>query len=159
MIKGLYEAHLPVSHLKTSISFYEALGLKLYKKDKTVAFFWIIEGQSWLGLWEGKGREGKEYKTKYHPSLRHIAFQVDLHDLEHAIEWLKEKGIQARKDFGMEPIKPIVFPNQAHASVYFNDPDGNSLELIARLPFELDRTDKVKLPSVGGVFHPPLMVS
>ena len=136
MIKGLYEAHLPVSHLETSISFYELLGLKLYNRNATVAFFWIIEGQSWLGLWEGN-----EYQTKYHPSLRHIAFQVDLHNLECAIEWLNEKGIHARKDFGMEPIEPIVFPNQAHASVYFNDPDGNSLELIARLPFELDRTD------------------
>lgn len=92
MIKGLYEAHLPARNLEASIVFYESLGLKLYKKHDTVAFFWIIEGQSWLGLWEGK-----EYQTKYHPSLRHIAFQVDLNDLEHAIEWLKEKEFKHGK--------------------------------------------------------------
>ncbi len=32
MIKALYEAHLPVRNLEVSISFYESLGLKLYKR-------------------------------------------------------------------------------------------------------------------------------
>ncbi|CKE99370.1 MULTISPECIES: hypothetical protein [Bacillus] len=32
MIKGLYEEHLPVRNLEVSISFYESLGLKLYKR-------------------------------------------------------------------------------------------------------------------------------
>ncbi|MEH7458856.1 VOC family protein [Bacillus sp. JJ1127] len=140
MIKGLYEAHLPVRNLQISIPFYESLGLKLYKKYENAAFFWIVENESWLGLWEGE-----EYKVKYHPSLRHIAFQVEMNDLEHAIEWLNNKNIAARKDFGMEPIEPIVFPEQAHASVYFHDPDGNSLELIARLPFELANMNKIYL--------------
>ncbi|PEI76077.1 VOC family protein [Bacillus wiedmannii] len=140
MIKGLYEAHLPVSNLEISISFYESLGLKLYKRGNDIAFFWIKENESWLGLWEGT-----EYKVNYHPSLRHIAFQVSLHDLENAIHWLNQKGISARKDFGMEPIEPIVFPELAHAAVYFNDPDGNSLELIAQLPVGLPTAEKVYL--------------
>lgn len=140
MIKGLYEAHLPVSKLEVSIPFYESLGLKLYKRAEDIAFFWIVENESWLGLWEGN-----EYKVNYHPSLRHIAFQVSLHDLENAIYWLKQKGISARKDFGMEPIEPIVFPELAHAAVYFNDPDGNSLELIAKLPVELLKAEKMYL--------------
>jgi len=50
MIKGLYESHLPVSNLDESILFYESLGLKLYKRYDSIAFFWIVEGQSWLGL-------------------------------------------------------------------------------------------------------------
>ena len=33
MIRGLYEAHLPVRNLKVSIPFYESLGLKLYKEE------------------------------------------------------------------------------------------------------------------------------
>ena len=57
----------------------------------------------------------------------------------------KSKGISARKDFGMEPIEPIVFPELAHAAVYFNDPDGNSLELIAQLPVGLPTEEKVYL--------------
>lgn len=55
----------------------------------------------------------------------------------------ESKGIMAKKGFNMEPIEPIVFPEQAHASVYFQDPDGNSLELIARLPAELAQTKKM----------------
>ncbi|MFU1996428.1 VOC family protein [Priestia megaterium] len=117
MIKGLYESHLPVSNLEESILFYESLGLKLYKRYESIAFLWIVEGQSWLGLWEGD-----EYQTKYHPSLRHIAFQID-----------------------MEPIEPIVIPDQAHAVVYFDDPDKNSLELISRLPVQLETNSKMYL--------------
>ncbi len=45
----------------------------------------------------------------------------------------------------MEPIEPIVFPELAHAAVYFNDPDGNSLELIAQLPVGLPIAEKVYL--------------
>lgn len=140
MIKGLYETHLPVSDLNRSIPFYESLGLKLFKRYPTTAFFWIVENHSWLGLWEGE-----EYKTKYHPSLRHLAFQVEISDLKSAINWLSERGIPARKDFGFDPIEPIVFPDQAHAAVYFDDPDGNSLELIARLPFEVQNQPKMYL--------------
>lgn len=132
MIKGLYETHLPVSNLETSISFYESIGLKLYRRNPKTAFLWIVERENWLGLWEGD-----EYKTKYHPSLRHLAFKVEIIDVKNAITWLNDRGIQPRKDFDFEPIEPIVFPSQAHASVFFHDPDGNSLEFIARLPFEV----------------------
>ncbi|KZE05163.1 Glyoxalase family protein [Bacillus mycoides] len=45
----------------------------------------------------------------------------------------------------MEPIEPIVFPELAHASVYFNDPDGNSLEFIAQLPVGLPKAEKMYL--------------
>ncbi|MGG3610939.1 VOC family protein [Priestia megaterium] len=140
MIKGLYESHLPVSNIEESIVFYESLGLKLYKRYDSIAFFWIVENQSWLGLWEGE-----EYQTKYHPSLRHIAFYIDIDDLEQSIEWLQSKGISPKKSFDMEPLEPIVLPDQAHAVVYFDDPDKNSLELISRLPIELERNDKMYL--------------
>ncbi|MGV2527735.1 UNVERIFIED_CONTAM: VOC family protein, partial [Bacillus thuringiensis] len=53
MIKGIYEAHLPVSNLQQSIRFYEKLGLKLAWSDESTAFFWIEDGKSWLGLWAG----------------------------------------------------------------------------------------------------------
>lgn len=54
MIKGLYEAHLPVSNLEVSIEFYEKLGLKMAWRDEETVFFWIEEGRSWIGLWEGR---------------------------------------------------------------------------------------------------------
>ncbi|WP_026573715.1 VOC family protein [Bacillus sp. UNC438CL73TsuS30] len=140
MIKGLYEAHLPVSNLQQSIEFYQKLGLKLYKRYDKVAFFWIEEGKSWIGLWEGS-----ESKIPYHVSLRHIAFYVELEDIKNAKTWLKERGIEVKEEFGKEPNEPIVVPTQAHAMIYFDDPDGNSLEFITRLPREIDQSEKIYL--------------
>ena len=53
LIKGLYEAHLPVKDLNRSITFYEKLGLELsHTYSDHLAFFWLKKGESWLGLWE-----------------------------------------------------------------------------------------------------------
>lgn len=138
MIKGLYEAHLPVSNLSTSIEFYKKLGLEIAYRNEKIVFFWIEKGNSWLGLWETD-----QVNIPYHPSIRHIAFKVDLEDMYQAKEWLEQKGISVRTSFGFPPEKqPLVLPNnpQAHAAIYFEDPDGNSIELIAplRLDFEED---------------------
>lgn len=140
MIRGLYEAHLPVSNLQQSIEFYKKLGLTLYKKYDKVAFFWIKEGENWIGLWEGA-----ESEIPYHVSLRHIAFYVDLDDIKNAKTWLKERGIEVRAEFDIEPKEPIVVPDQAHAMIYFDDPDGNRLEFITRLPKEIDKSEKIYL--------------
>jgi catechol 2,3-dioxygenase-like lactoylglutathione lyase family enzyme len=140
VIKGLYEAHLPVSDLERSIEFYEKLGLKLYKRYEKVAFFWIEEGKSWIGLWEGL-----ESKIPYHVSLRHIAFYVDLDDIKKSKIWLKERGIEVRDEFHKGTEEPVVVPSQAHAMIYFDDPDGNHLEFITRLPKEIDQLEKMYL--------------
>ncbi|MGG2066877.1 VOC family protein [Bacillus sp. S14(2024)] len=141
MIKGLYEAHLPVSNLQNSIAFYRKLGLKLAWRDENTAFFWIEEGKSWLGLWEGK-----EYETRYHPSLRHIAFRVSYEDLKESLKWLDSIQVEAVPFGNRKSIEPFIRPHQGNASVYFNDPDGNSLELICyvEVPNELKHiTDKL----------------
>lgn len=53
MIKGLYEAHLPVSNLERSIEFYKNLGLEFdHSVDDKLAFLWIEKDKSWLGLWQ-----------------------------------------------------------------------------------------------------------
>ncbi|MBN3552804.1 VOC family protein [Fictibacillus nanhaiensis] len=151
MIKGLYEAHLPVSNLKNSIEFYSRLDLEIAYQQENLVFFWIEKGKSWLGLWETD-----KAKTPYHPSLRHIAFQIDRDNMLTIKEWLEERDIEVSTNFGFPPEKqPLVLPNnpQAHAAVYFKDPDGNSIELIAplRLDFEeefqmmtLDEWNKTK---------------
>lgn len=77
MIKGLYEAHLPVSNLAQSIEFYRNLGLELAYRSTVVSFFWIEKEKSWLGLWEAE-----QVNTPYHPAIRHIAFRVDLEDIK-----------------------------------------------------------------------------
>ena len=125
MIKGLYEAHLPVKNLDKSMAFYEKLGLKMAWRDEETAFFWLEEGKSWLGLWEGN-----EYQTLYHPSLRHIAFRVSYEDLKESLKWLDSIDVEGVPFSSRESIEPFIRPHQGNASVYFNDPDGNSLELM-----------------------------
>lgn len=139
MIKGLYEAHLPVKNLDASIEFYRKLGLKFAWRDEDTAFFWIEEGKSWVGLWEGE-----EYQTRYHPSLRHIAFRVTYQDLKESIKWLESIQVEAVPFGGRTSIEPFVRPNQGNASVYFNDPDGNSLELMCyiEVPSELKHIEE-----------------
>lgn len=141
MIKGLYEAHLPVSNLGISIEFYKKLGLKFAWRDEDTAFFWIEEGISWIGLWEGE-----EHQTPYHPSLRHIAFRVDYEDLKESLTWLESIQVEAVPFGGRSSVEPFIRPYQGNASVYFNDPDGNSLELMCYIdvPDELKHiTDKL----------------
>lgn len=125
MILGLYEAHLPVSDKNTSVEFYLKLGLELAWEDDNTAFFWIEKEKSWLGLWEGK-----EYNTPYHPSLRHIAFRVSYEHLKQSVQWLNTLHINPIPFGQRSSIDPFVRPNQGNASVYFCDPDGNSLELM-----------------------------
>ena len=50
--------------------------------------------------------------------------------MKHALTWLKSKNIEAIPFGERESVEPFVRPNQGNASVYFNDIDGNSLELI-----------------------------
>jgi catechol 2,3-dioxygenase-like lactoylglutathione lyase family enzyme len=132
MIKGLYEAHLPVSNLEKSIEFYEGLGLEFdHKAGDKLAFLWITKDQSWLGLWETE-----KVELDYHPSIRHIAFEVSLEGLKDSVSWLTNKGYQPREAFGFNPIEPFVMPNEkgfGHAKIHFNDRDGNSLELICQI--------------------------
>lgn len=133
MIRGLYEAHLPVSDLSRSVEFYQNIGLEMAHKSKGLAFFWIEKGKSWLGLWESE-----HVNAPNHPSLRHIAFRVDYQDMKKAKLWLKERGIDVHEAFGFQPISPIVLvnPPQSHAVIYFRDPDENQLEFIC--PLEID---------------------
>ena len=145
MIKGLYEAHLPVSNLADSMEFYKKLGLEFAFQNDKLAFFWIVKGQSWLGLWETD-----KVETPYHPSLRHLAFHVDIEDIQSANEWLKQKGIEVRPAFGFSPEEqPLILPNNphAHAAIYFHDPDGNSLELIA--PLRLDVEEEFEMMALA----------
>jgi glutathione S-transferase len=59
---------------------------------------------------------------------------VDFGEMARAIDWLKEQGIQPRKDGRFEAVEPTVRPDQRNASIYFRDPDGHSLELICVVP-------------------------
>lgn len=131
MIKGLYEAHLPVSDLNRSVEFYKGLGLEFdHSVDDRIAFLWIERDKSWLGLWKTE-----KVEVEYHPSIRHVAFQLSLNDLKNSVAWLENNGYKPRAAFGFDPIEPFVMPHgsYAHAKIHFNDPDDNSLEFICKI--------------------------
>lgn len=143
MIKGIYEAHLPVSNLEESIDFYENLGLDIAWRNENSAFFWIVKKESWLGLWEGQ-----EYKTPYHPSLKHLAFTIDYENMKNVLEWLNNKRVSVVPFGNRESVEPFVRPYQGNASVYFEDPDKNSLEFMCYVevpPHLREINDKLSL--------------
>lgn len=133
MIKGLYEVHLPVRDLQRSIEFYKKLGLEIAYEYDDVAFLWIVPKKTWLGLWKTEIAENRN-PASFPGNGRHLAFEVDFDDIKNAREWLIEKGITLRSHGGLEPMEPIARPHQQNISIYFDDPDGNALELMCNLP-------------------------
>jgi lactoylglutathione lyase len=128
-VEGVFEAHISVTDVERSISFYrDVVGLELgiAQPERPAAFFWVGgRGRSMMGIFgNGSSRLQKSH---------HVAFQVKLDDLLAAPQQLRAAGITAFGG-GREPIdEPIVFPWMPAASVFFNDPDGNVLEYIAML--------------------------
>lgn len=133
-IDGLWETHLTVSDLERSIAFYrDTLGLTLAHRvpARHAAFFWIDPPrQAMLGLW---GMHGAPLALRLH-----FAFQVTLDDVSTAVAALRGAGLYPRSGAGDPIEEPEVIPWIPAASVYFDDPDGHSLEYIAMLP---DRPD------------------
>ncbi len=131
MLNAVFETHLDVLDLERSIAFYgDTLGLELARveKERRIAFFWLGGAMnSMLGLWEQ--REGPIF-------IRHTAFTVDLAALPGEIERLNAAGIETYDFWKQKTSEPFVFGWMPAAAIYFDDPDGHWLELIARLPGE-----------------------
>lgn len=138
-VDRLFEAHLTVADLDTSIAFYrDRVGLELahVMPLRQAAFFWIhSRGNAMLGLWAvGPGPQ----KT-----TMHIAFAATLADVIAAPVRLRSAGIMALDFNGQPADEPVVLTWMPAASVYFRDPDGHLLEYIAMLPDEAWSADSV----------------
>jgi len=115
-IKGLYEVAIRVKDLARSEAFYkDVLGLKEGLRD---------ERRNWLFLYAG-GDAGmvvlQEDKGDW--PTQHFAFTVNEPDIRQAAEMLKEKGVSVSE--------PVYHEWMNSVSVYFDDPDGHALELLA----------------------------
>jgi catechol 2,3-dioxygenase-like lactoylglutathione lyase family enzyme len=140
-IRGLFEAHLTVSDLDRSIAFYrDVLGLPLAYRlaARNVAFFWVPSSdKAMLGLW-CIGTSPLRLRL-------HIAFDVALPRVFESVAALRRAGITPRSGGGDQPIEePVVLAWMPAASVYFDDPDGHSLEFISML-------DETPRPELGRV--------
>ena len=129
MIKGLYETHLHVESLNRSIEFYgKVLGLEqcYFEEERRAAFFWIGKPKQFmLGLWE---------KPKEQISVSHFAFESDPDWIFHeSVSYLKERNLPFRNFLNDGTERPMVFAWMPAISIYFDDPDGHSLEFIGIL--------------------------
>ena len=129
MIKGLYETHLFVENLERSIAFYETiLGLKqcYFEEGRRAAFFWIGQPkEAMLGLWE---------KPKAEIDKRHFAFRCDKeYILNESVDFLKGHNLKPYNFLQDGTERPMVFAWMPAIAIYFDDPDGHSLEFIAIL--------------------------
>ena len=131
-IQGLFETHLTVRNLDTSVAFYrDVVGLELACRvtERRVAFFWIGgRGRAMLGLWEvGDGPNAMRL---------HLAFTSTVEQIVAAPSALKSKGV-IPKGFHGEPVEePVVIGWMPAISLYITDPDGHLLEYLAMLAEE-----------------------
>ena len=129
MIKGLYETHLFVENLERSIDFYKnILGLEqcYYEEGRRAAFFWVGKPkEAMLWLWEKPAKEIVKL---------HFAFRCEVEDvLYKSVEFLKHRNLSPYNFLKDGTERPMVFAWMPAVSIYFNDPDGHSLEFIAIL--------------------------
>ncbi len=129
MIRGLFEAHLPVLDLQRSLRFYtDTLGLTLGTLDEVRHIAFCFAGgwnHTMIGLWE------RPPGSIHH---QHIAFEIALEDLSRAVAHLNKSGLQILDFSGNPTDEPTVLAWMPAVSVYFKDPDGHLLEYLARLP-------------------------
>lgn len=130
-VSRLFEAHLTVGDLDTSIAFYrDRLGFELAHVAPAVsaAFFWIgSRGHTMLGLWT---RGSAPQKTA------HVAFAAALDDVIAAPRELRSAGITPLDFDGYPTDEAIVLGWMPAVAIYFQDPDGHLLEYIAMLADE-----------------------
>lgn len=126
-IRGLFETHLTVRDLDRSIAFYrDVVGLTLAHRvpERNAAFLWIGgAGRAMLGLWS--------IGTAPLSQRLHFSLEVALDDLLAAPARLRSAGATPR-----DGDEPVVIGWMPAASVFFDDPDGHSVELISMLPHE-----------------------
>lgn len=146
--RGIYEVHLPVSDVNRAMDFYTGkLGFEPgfgERGDSSVLLLYNRNGTRWmLGLFEVDGIDHR------HPAEYHLSFRIATEEADRMIPMLEERGI--------DPVHPPAAPEQGRmeepivhgwmpaAAVFFRDPDGHLLELIAELPGE-PRPDYVYYP-------------
>ena len=117
-IRGLYEVAIRVRDLPRAEAFYKGvLGLEEGTRDERRNWLFLRAGgdAGMVVLQEDKG----EWPTQ------HFAFTAAESDMDRAASMLREKGVDVQG--------PVIHDWMPAKSIYFEDPDGHSLELCAPL--------------------------
>ena len=129
-VKGLGEVSIIVKDLDAMRKFYEELvGLEVLRRDESFVFFKVAEGYGGhtqnLALFQAENRSILENKSiQLNPeqtTLHHIALNVALEDYESEKMRLEGLGLKINAD---------VHEWLHVRSLYFADPEGNTLEFV-----------------------------
>lgn len=121
-INGIHHVALNVKDLDRSEKFYtEVLGFKVTHQFSTgLRHSMVFTGNSHLALFEAPELETEQAIEKLsEDGYQHLAFGISPEEFEPAVARLKEQLPDVEG-----PVK-----RGAGQSVYFNDPDGNHLEI------------------------------
>ena len=131
-LKEIGHVLLRVLDLERSKRFYsDVLGFKVLEEDpEHGGTFMALEGQSHaLDLFQVKDREAAERQTPGIRGLGHIAFRVESETaLRDAYAELRHQGVEITR----------TIDHVSQKSIYFQDPDGNTLEIYYELPDALE---------------------
>ena len=131
-IKEIGHVLLRVMDLERSKKFYsEVLGFQVLEEDpEHGGTFMAMPGQSHaIDLFQVKDAQAAEQQTPGVRGLGHIAFRVESEGaLKDAYATLEEHAV---------PISRTI-DHVSQKSIYFNDPDGNTLEIYYELPDALE---------------------
>ena len=127
-LKELGHILVRVLDLDRSKKFYtEVLGFKILEEDpEHGGTFLALEGQSHaIDLFQVKDADAALRQTPGVRGLGHIAFRVESEaDLKEAYASLQQHGVEITR----------TIDHVSQKSIYFNDPDGNTLEIYFELP-------------------------
>ena len=131
-LKEIGHVLLRVLDLDRSKKFYsEVLGFRVLEEDpEHGGTFMALEGQSHaIDLFQVKDPEAAARQTPGVRGLGHIAFRVESETaLAEAYDTLKARGVEITR----------TIDHVSQKSIYFNDPDGNTLEIYYELPDALE---------------------
>ncbi|HXJ78162.1 MAG TPA: VOC family protein [Candidatus Methylomirabilis sp.] len=127
-LKELGHVLLRVLDLERSKKFYsEVLGFRILEEDpEHGGTFMALEGQSHsIDLFQVQDAESAERQMPGVRGLGHIAFRVESEaGLKDAYATLREHGVEITR----------TIDHVSQKSIYFHDPDGNTLEIYYELP-------------------------
>jgi catechol-2,3-dioxygenase len=114
---------LRVNDLDAMTAFYrDVVGFEIFSDDVPGLVFLTVaeavEGHPQLFALFDRNVEVAQERT----TLDHFAFLIDLSDYEGEKRRLEDLGV---------PVAPIEFPRFHFRSLFFADPDGNTVELVA----------------------------
>lgn len=132
-VRALGEIAIRVQDMEVMVAFYrDILGLEILSRrdGDRIVFFRISDGfaghTAVLALFRDDQGEGAETvrtgQRRLQPSLHHLALTISRDEQDAAINWYEAKGIACRVQ---------TFPWIGWRGVFVNDPEGNTVELVA----------------------------